>query len=88
MTRLVHRRRIGRAMNTHDQPEPDSRPVFHGVCPFLLAALGVAVAICGMNVARVRDEAGDLTALGVWAVYMTLTLGLAIASWRRGPKGW
>jgi hypothetical protein len=74
-------------MGTHDQPEPDTNPIFHGVCPLVIAALGAFVAHTHSNVDRFRDAAEDLIFQGGWAVYMTLTLGLAIASLRRGPKG-
>lgn len=75
-------------MDTRDQPEPDAHPIFHGLCPLLIAAFGVAVAYFILSLARVRDTAEDLLIQGGCAMYMTLTLGLAIASWRRGPKDW
>lgn len=74
-------------MGTSNQPEPDTNPIFHGVCSLVIAALSVAVAYSLLNHDRVRDYAKDLLIQGGYAVYMTLTLGLAIASWRRGPKG-
>lgn len=49
-------------------------------------AVGVILISLRLSVARVRDEAADLSAMGVWSVGLAVTVGVALFSLRSGPR--
>lgn len=71
---------------TDNPPEPIRRGGPSGGCAFAVAAFGLLLAWLLSLPAQVRDGSGrPLIVRVVWAVIMTMALGVALASIRRGP---